>query len=110
MNRRAYIFYLIVFICGFVITFFCGYKYAITNPPKTVENNVSPNAFEESNGYWILTENNHVMVYNYDKSVLIADTEIDVSKLSDLEQAILLDGIYIENPSELFKYLEAYTS
>lgn len=110
MSKRAYIFYLVVFIFGFIITFICGYKLGTTNPPQTVENQVSDNAFEKSKGYWIVAENNHIIVYNYDKSVLIADTEIEISNFSEIEQAILTDGIYMENPSELFKYLEANTS
>ncbi len=110
MNRRAYIFYLIVFVLGFIVSFFCGYKYGTMDSPKTVQNRVVQNSFNKSKGYWILSENNHIMVYNYDKSTLIADTEIDTTNLSELDQSILADGIYMENPSELFKYLEANTS
>ena len=51
-----------------------------------------------------------IFVYKSDKTTVIAETDINISRLSTSEKNILNDGIYLENSEELFKYLEANTS
>ena len=112
MNKRAYIFYLSVFIVGFVIAFFCGMKAVsedssgvISTQKANVDNNVS-----KEDGYWVKAISGTIFVYKSDKETLVAETDIKILNLSDKVKRILEDGIYLENSEELFKYLEANTS
>lgn len=114
MNKRAYIFYLTVFIIGFGIAYICGLKVGmedstIMHNKKAV--NVEPNDNQsEEDGYWVKSIDNVIFVYKSDKTTVIAETDINISELSTSEKNILDDGIYLENSEELFKYLEANTS
>lgn len=114
MNKRAYIFYLTIFIIGFGIAYICGLKAgmeddAIINNEQAV--NVKPDNNEsQEEGYWVKAINNVIFVYKSDKTTVIAETDINISELSASEKNVLDDGIYLENSEELFKYLEANTS
>ena len=113
MNKRAYIFYLTIFIIGFGIAYICGLTAGMEN--KTVyhgtEANVTPDSDSPTEeGYWVKAVNNVIFVYKSDKTTIIAETDINTSQLSTKEKNILSDGIYLENSEELFKYLEANTS
>lgn len=68
----------------------------------------SKNSSEE--GYWVKSVNNVIIVYKSDKKTIVAETDINIAKMSEKERNILMDGIYLENSEELFKYLEANTS
>ena len=112
MNKRAYIFYLSVFIVGFVIAFFCGMKAVLEdsyNVVNTEQTNQSNNSKKED-GYWVKAISGTIFVYKSDTETLVAETDIKISNLTDKEKRILEDGIYLENSEELFKYLEANTS
>lgn len=113
MNKRAYIFYLTIFIIGFGIAYICGLTAGMEN--QTVyhgtEANVAPDSDSPTEeGYWVKAVNNVIFVYKSDKTTMIAETDINISQLSTKEKNILSDGIYLENSEELFKYLEANTS
>lgn len=114
MNKRAYIFYLTIFIIGFGIAYICGLKVgmeddAIINNEQAVNVEPGDNKSEEE-GYWVKAINNVIFVYKSDKTTVIAETDINISELSASEKNVLDDGIYLENSEELFKYLEANTS
>lgn len=113
MNRRAYIFYLTIFIVGFGIAYFCGLKTGMENDllynEKTVDVQPKENEQKEE-GYWVKAIGDVIFVYKSDKTTVIAETDINISRLSTSEKNILNDGIYLENSEELFKYLEANTS
>ena len=113
MNKRAYIFYLTIFIIGFGIAYICGLTAGMEN--NTVYHGTEGNVTADSDspteeGYWVKAVNNVIFVYKSDKSTVIAQTDINISQLSTKEKNILSDGIYLENSEELFKYLEANTS
>lgn len=113
MNKRAYIFYLTIFIIGFGIAYVCGLRVGMdeTTIPNGAEANVIPNSkLETEEGYWVKAINNVIFVYKSDKTTVIAETDINISQLSTKEKSILNDGIYLENSEKLFKYLEANTS
>ena len=104
MNKRAYIFYLTIFIIGFGIAYVCGLKTGMEDEP-IINNEQAVNAKPDENknqeeGYWVKAIDNVIFVYKSDKTTVIAETDIN----------ILDDGIYLENSEELFKYLEANTS
>lgn len=112
MNKRAYIFYLVVFIIGFGIAYCCGLKEGmedeISHNQSTI--NAVQNNEESEEGYWVKAIDNVIFVYKSDKKTVIAETDINISQLTTSEKNILVDGIYLENSEELFKYLEANTS
>ena len=117
MNKRAYIFCLIVFIIGFSLAYIVGMKIG-TEEGETLKEkvvNVSPNQNSNSNeteaeGYWVKTLNDKIIVYKKDGTTIVAETDINVSRLSDTDQKVLEHGIYLESAEELFKFLEANTS
>lgn len=115
MNKRAYIFCLIVFIIGFSMAYIVGIKIGSEEGESLKEKvvNVSPDSEKketEAEGYWVKAQDDKIIVYKKDGSTVVAHTDIKISRLSDREQRILENGIYLESAEELFKFLEANTS
>ena len=118
MSKRAYIFYLIIFVVGFSISYLCGYKIRFgtnNNVNKYTENkSINTNSLTDENseveGYWIIAVDNKLNVYKKDKKTIMAETDIDISDFSLKEKNMLQNGVYYENAEELFKYLESNTS
>lgn len=112
MNKRAYIFCLIVFIIGFSLAYIVGLKIGTEEGENLKEKvvNVSPDNKNETEGYWVKSLNDKIIVYKKDGTTVVAETDISVSRLSDTDQKVLENGIYIETAEELFKFLEANTS
>lgn len=113
MNKRAYIFYLGIFIMGIVVAFFVGRKFAMTDSPAT-ETNVKTTRYsageEYAEGFWLKLENDVIVVYGENKEDVIAETDIHGSDCSGRDRSMLKDGIYMENIESLFKFLQAHTS
>ena len=113
MNKRAYIFYLGIFIMGVVIAFFVGRKFAMSEPPAT-ETNVKTTGYkaeqEYTEGFWLKLENDVIVVYEQNKTDVIAETDIHSADCSSRDQSMLEDGIYMEDIESLFKFLQAHTS
>lgn len=114
MNKRAYIFYLLVFIAGFAVAYFCGvelgtYEYN-TEQEQAVDVSPEKETLPPTDGYWVKANNYKIYVYKSDGKTIIAETDIDISEFSLRERKILENGIYLETAEELFKYLEANTS
>lgn len=114
MNKRAYIFCLIVFMMGFMIAYFCGFElgsYEYSSPQdKAVDVSPKEETQVSTEGYWVKAHNDKIFVYKSDGRTVIAETDIDISQFSSREKKILESGIYLETAEELFKYLEANTS
>lgn len=114
MNKRAYIFYLMVLICGFAIAYVSGVKIGSGTKQSNIEKEVNVNPEESTksptDGYWVISVNDKIYVYKSDKETVVAETDINISGLSEKEKSILENGVYLENAEELFKYLEANTS
>ena len=97
MNKRAYIFYLTIFIIGFGIAYICGLTAGMEN--KTVyhgtEANVTPDSDSPTEeGYWVKAVNNVIFVY---KSCLlytsICHPSVDISGLRRAVQKIKIYSI-----------------
>jgi uncharacterized protein YwlG (UPF0340 family) len=114
MNKRAYIFCLIVFIIGFSMAYVVGMKIGTEEGEYVKEKvvNVSPDNQNETvaEGYWVRALNEKIIVYRKDGTTVVAETDINVSRLSDTDRKVLETGIYLENAEQLFKFLEANTS
>ena len=114
MNKRAYIFYLVILFCGFFIAYMAGVKIGSGGNENVQEQaaNVDPetSSTTPTEGYWVKAVDNIIYVYKSDAETEIAETDIDISGFSDQEKSILENGVYLENAEELFKYLEANTS
>ena len=114
MNKRAYIFCLIVLFLGFVVSYRVGVKLGEGNEQEILEQQVNGNpetsAGTPTEGYWVRAVDNIIFVYKHDGTTVIAETDIDISNLSEQEKSILEHGVYLESAEELFKYLEANTS
>ena len=114
MSKRAYIFCLIVFILGFAIAYIAGVKIG-TDEGETLKEkvvNVSPNQEKatEAEGYWVKSLDGKIIVYKSDRTTVVAETDIDVSRMPEMDRSVLENGIYLETAEQLFKYLEANTS
>lgn len=112
MNKRAYIFYLIIFVVGFSILYLCGYKMGTSDLKNvTIKSDaVKANNENKKEGYWLIAKDNILYVYKSDKETEIAETDINISNMSLKDRKIIINGIYVESSEELFKFLEANTS
>ncbi len=116
MSKRAYIFYLLILVIGFILAYISGMK--LGNSQENFSQNSESNYIntdsnikhEKINGYWIIAVNNKLNVYKEDKKTIMAETDIDIKGFSEKEKNMLLNGIYYEKVEELFKYLESKTS
>ena len=60
--------------------------------------------------YFVISENNIIMIYNANHDKLFIDTGIDVSNIEEQYKEELKDGFYIETIHDLYNYLESITS
>ncbi len=60
--------------------------------------------------YYLMLEDGVLVVYKKDKTTIFLETGIEVENLDEDERARLNQGIGITNISELYRYLEGYTS
>ena len=110
MNKRAYIFCLIVLIIGFSISYICGSKFGNRNS-KTISNQIETETSKSKiSGFWVKIKDGSVFVYQSDGQTVVSETGIDISQLSDQEIKILETGVYLETAQELFNFLESSTS
>ena len=60
MNKRAYIFYLIIFVVGFSISYLCGYKMGTSDLKNvTIKSDaVKANNENKKEGYWLIAKDN----------------------------------------------------
>ena len=110
MNKRAYIFYLLIFIFGFSLCYFVGYKVGSNTKMANTKVTESKESEKKVSGYWIKAVNDTIFVFEKDGKTVVAQTDINISFLSEKEKALLSDGIYFETAEDLFKYLESNTS
>lgn len=60
--------------------------------------------------YYLVLEDGVLVVYKKDKTTIFLETGIEVENLDETERVRLTQGIGITNISELYRYLEGYTS
>lgn len=63
-----------------------------------------------SKRYYVVSENNRIVVYYEDKTTVYDKTEISVDDLPKEEKTKLQNGFYVDTAEELFALLESYTS
>ena len=60
--------------------------------------------------YCLVAESGYLMVYSRKRNALYLDTHIPLTDFPDTEKERLLDGIWFPSMTEVFQYLESYTS
>lgn len=60
--------------------------------------------------YYLVLKEDGLMVYYLDQTTLYLDTGIKAEELSEENQELLEEGIYIKDTSDLFDYLQSVTS
>lgn len=60
--------------------------------------------------YYMVIEAGYLVVYKQDKTTVFLETGISREDLSEDDVKMLLEGIGVKNISELYRYLESYTS
>ncbi|MBQ8598443.1 MAG: hypothetical protein IJ409_11710 [Lachnospiraceae bacterium] len=65
---------------------------------------------EEEKGFFLLNEDHKVVVYDHSLKYVYMSTDIFVDELPEQIQEEILHMKYIENESELFNFLESYSS
>lgn len=75
-----------------------------------ISETVRKNESEVLYNYYLVLENECIVVYKQDKTTVFLETGITVEDLDDDEKELLKQGIGVKNISELYRYLEGYTS
>ena len=65
---------------------------------------------KEEKGFFLLNEDHRVVVYNHSLEHVYMNTDIFVDELPEQIQREILHMKYIENESELYNFLESYSS
>ena len=60
--------------------------------------------------YYMVLEDGYLIVYKQDKTTVFLETGIHEDELDETDRAQLLQGVGVKNISELYRYLEGYTS
>ena len=60
--------------------------------------------------YYMVLEDGYLTVYKQDKTTVFLETGIREDELDETDRAQLLQGVGVKNISELYRYLEGYTS
>lgn len=60
--------------------------------------------------YILRAKDGFLVVYEQDGATVLFETHILVDELPDATKALLSDGIYVEDESELYDLLESYSS
>ena len=60
--------------------------------------------------YYMVLEDGYLIVYKQDKTTVFLETGIREDELDETDSAQLLQGVGVKNISELYRYLEGYTS
>lgn len=60
--------------------------------------------------YYMVLEEGYIVVYKQDKTTVFLETGIGEEELDESERELLLQGVGVKNISELYRYLEGYTS
>lgn len=60
--------------------------------------------------YILRAKDEFLVVYEQDGTTVLLETHIHIDELSDETKALLSDGIYVEDESELYDLLESYSS
>lgn len=60
--------------------------------------------------YYMVLEDGYLIVYKQDKTMVFLETGIREDELDETDRAQLLQGVGVKNISELYRYLEGYTS
>ncbi|MBO5472651.1 MAG: hypothetical protein J6A08_02515 [Lachnospiraceae bacterium] len=65
---------------------------------------------KEEKGFYLMVADHFIVVYEEDKQTLYMNTDILLESLQESLQAEIMQGKYIESESELYNFLESYSS
>lgn len=77
---------------------------------KTTESVTTKGNAEKNEGYYICELNGYVVVYLYDKTTVYEVTSILVSELPEDVRKEVENGKYVEKESQVYGFLENYSS
>lgn len=79
---------------------------------KSVAISETVRKYENDNpyNYYLVLEDNYIVVYKQDKTTVFLETGIKEDELDENDKELLLQGIGVKNISELYRYLEGFTS
>ena len=110
--------YGICLLLFFVLAAACfSVGYAVTRTESVRESAVPATEYETETAdtkkeehYCLVAESGYLMVYSRKRDALYLDTHIPLTDFPDTEKERLLDGIWFPSMTEVFQYLESYTS
>lgn len=99
--------FFLLFLLG--IGFQWSYQYARekSTPIPSVQ---AEGAAQKNEGYYLMELNGYVTVYFSDKTTIFEYTNIPVDKLSDDLKSEIRTGKYLESQTEVYGFLENYSS
>ena len=68
------------------------------------------NEQEPEQGYYLMVADHLIVVYRGDRQTVYMNTDILLESLSDVLQAEIMQGKYLETEEEVFNFLETYSS
>ena len=68
------------------------------------------NEQEPEQGYYLMVADHLIVVYRGDRQTVYMNTDILLESLSDVLQAEIMQGKYLETEEEVFNFLESYSS
>ena len=71
---------------------------------------VSPAPEKEKEKFYLVSEDGYLLVLYQDKTTICLYTHMPVTDFPEEERGRLMDGIWFSSMSEVFNYLESYTS
>jgi len=79
---------------------------------KSVAISETVKKYENDNpyNYYIVLEDGYIVVYKQDKTTVFLETGIKDEELDENDRDMLFQGIGVKNISELYRYLEGFTS
>lgn len=64
----------------------------------------------QNSGYYVRVNGDYLIIYLYDNKTVFEETDILFSELNEVLQAEILSGKYIDTTSDLYGFLENYSS
>ena len=71
---------------------------------------VSPAPEKEKEKFYLVSEDGYLLVLYQDKTTICLYTHMPVTDFPEEERGRLMDGIWFSSMTEVFNYLESYTS
>ena len=66
--------------------------------------------YEKNYCYFLIIENEYLVVYDSNKEIVLERTDIHSDKLSEMDSIRMKDGIFLKDDKELYGILQGYSS